>query len=433
MLPMLKEVAVFLALTLQVSAQTPPQLGLDQALQLALTRHPSLQVAASEEQAAQARVHEAEAAFWPKLGAGAYVNTGNVPMIVPGASSAEPQFWSLLPGGGLSLNLSLMLPLYTGGRLQARLAQTRAEARAQVARTALALREVARETRRAYFDLLQAQAATETARLNLQQREEVQRLTRLRVELGAVALYVQRRMEAETASARQSLNTARAEQEGARARFLLSLGNALQQPFELTVPPPPAPLASSLQEDVQKALAERSDLLVARALAESADERLQQVLSAYSPQLGLYAMGEQMRQPALGARPFEGGYQVGVVLSWPLFDGERDARQEEAEAMREARRHEVTGVEQRVSAEVAEARARLEAALANEELARTEQTAAETELSISRRRYEVGRGIYLEVLDALTALVRARQNVTASLRERGRAEADYLYSVGRLP
>lgn len=97
----------------------PARLDLQQAIAFAIEHHPTLRVANQEQRAAAARVQQSEGAFLPKLAAGAYVNTGNTGMIVPGAPGVEPQFWSSLPGGAVNFNLALMMPLYTGGRLQA--------------------------------------------------------------------------------------------------------------------------------------------------------------------------------------------------------------------------------------------------------------------------------------------------------------------------
>jgi outer membrane protein TolC len=157
-----------------------------------------------------------------------------------------------------------------------------------------------------------------------------------------------------------------------------------------------------------------------------------EVLSEYAPQLALYAMAEA-RQPELaGPTPFDGGYQVGLVLSWSLYDGgERGARREEAEAMRQARLLEARQLEYDVAAEVERERARWKAALENEKLAGTEVTAAEEELRIARMRFELGRGIHLEVLDALATLRRARTNMIQAAYRRGLAESDFLFATGR--
>jgi outer membrane protein TolC len=141
----------------------------------------------------------------------------------------------------------------------------------------------------------------------------------------------------------------------------------------------------------------------------------------------------EAKQPQLaGPQPFDGGYQVGLLLSWPLYDGgERDARKDEAEAMREARSFELRQMELDVAAEIGRERARWAAARANEDLAVAEVRAAEEELRIARMRFELGRGIFLETLDALATLRRARSNKIEAAYRRGLAESDFLYATGR--
>ncbi|GMU51875.1 MAG: hypothetical protein AMXMBFR33_10210 [Candidatus Xenobia bacterium] len=408
------------------------ELTLEQAVQYSLAHHLAVAVSQAEMRAARARTSEAEAAFRPKLGLGVYLNAGDTDMIVSGAPGVEPGFWTNLPGGGLSTNLSLMLPLYTGGRLQARLAQAKAGERTALARLALTMREKARDVRKAFFELLQARSELDAAAWELAQQEELLRIVRERQSVGRVARYVVLRVEAEVASARQKVNDSNAGTETAMINLKNAMGVDPGSSFTLTAPVPEPLPEGELEDIVSAALAERADLAVARYAAEAADRRVAEVLSEYAPQLALYAMAEA-RQPELaGPTPFDGGYQVGLVLSWSLYDGgERGARREEAEAMRQARLLEARQLEYDVAAEVERERARWKAALENEKLAGTEVTAAEEELRIARMRFELGRGIHLEVLDALATLRRARTNRIQAAYRRGLAESDFLFATGR--
>ncbi|MCE7874431.1 TolC family protein [bacterium CPR1] len=408
------------------------ELTLEQAVQYSLAHHLAVAVSQAEARAAKARTSEAEAAFRPKLSLGVYLNAGDTDMIVSGVSGVEPGFWTNLPGGGLSTNLSLMLPLYTGGRLQARLAQAEAGERTALARLALTMRQKARDVRKAFFELLQARSGLDAAAWDLAQQEEVLRVSRERQAVGRVAPYVVLRVEAEVASARQKVNESGAELEMATVTLKNAMGVAPKSDFTLTAPAPETLPEGELEELVSTAVAERPDLAVARYALEAADERVAEVLSEYSPQLALYAMAEAKQPELAGPAPFDGGYQVGLVLSWPLYDGgERGARREEAEAMRDARQLELRQMEYDVAAEVERERARWKAARANEELAGAEVVAAEEELRIARMRFDLGRGLHLEVLDALATLRRARNNQIQAAYRRGLAESDFLYATGR--
>ncbi len=408
------------------------ELTLEQAVRYSLEHHLVVAVSQAETRAARARTAEAEAAFRPKLSLGVYLNAGDTDMIVSGAPGVEPAFWTNLPGGGLSTNLSLMLPLYTGGRLQARLAQARSGERSSVARLALTLRQKSRNVRRGYYELLQAGARLDAASWELAQQEELLRLTRARTAVGRVAPYIALRMEAEVASARQEVNQALAEREVAIISLCNEMGLEPGSPLEVVAPEPAPVPEGSLEDQVQAALSERPDLAIARYAVESADRRVAEVLSEYAPQLALYAMAEA-RQPQLaGPTPFQGGYQVGLAFSWPLYDGgERSARHDEAGAMLQARQLELRQMELDIAAEVGKERSRWIAAKANEDLALAEVVAAEEELRIARLRFDLGRGLYLEVVDALAALRRARSNKIEASYRRGVAESEFLYATGR--
>lgn len=425
-----------LLLILPAFAQEGPrpegELTLDQAVRYSLEHHLSVAVSQAETRAAKARTAEAEAAFRPKLSLGIYLNAGDTDMIVSGVPGVEPGFWTNLPGGGLSTNLSFMLPLYTGGRLQARLAQAEVGERSAVARLALTLRQKARDVRKAYYELLQANARLDAAGAELAQQDELVRITREKKAVGREAPYVVLRIEAEAAAARQKLNDARAESDMAAITLRNTMGMPPDAALQV-VAPGPAPLPNgNLDELVQQALAERPDVVVARYAVESADKRVAEVLSEYAPQLALYAMAEAKQPELAGPQPFDGGYQVGLVFSWPLYDGgERSARREEAEAMLDARQLELRQMELDVAAEVGKERVRWTAAAANEDLAAAEVVAAEEELRIARLRYDLGRGLFLEVLDALATLRRARSNQIEATYRRGLAESEFLYATGR--
>jgi outer membrane protein TolC len=406
--------------------------SLSEAVELALENHLSVSIGRAELRAQQARADEAGAAFGPDIALGTYLSTGDRAMIVSGAPGVEPGFWTGLPPGGLSMNLSMMLPLYTGGRLRARLGQAAAGQRAALARTALILRQTAREVRRAYHGLLRNYTREETARSELAFQQELLRLSRLKLQVGKVAPYVVRRMEAEGAAAEQRLNSTRSEVELSMVALRTAMGVSVDSQIEVDFPEAEPGPDQSLEESVQVALSERPDLAIARYAVDSADARVAEALSDYSPQLAAYAMAEGMRSRLTGPAALEGGYQVGLVLSWSLFDGgERDARLREAEAMLEVERLALRKMEYDVAAEVAAARIQLQVARRNEELAGVELTAAREELRIARLRFELGRSLFLEVLDAIATLSRARNNKSQATHARGLAEAEFLYAIGR--
>ncbi len=68
----------------------------------------------------------------------------------------------------------------------------------------------------------------------------------------------------------------------------------------------------------------------------------------------------------------------------------------------------------------------------NIEASRKGQEQAEEQFRITQDRYASGRGIQLEVLDAQTALTRARFNAVAALADHQTALAMWLKATGRV-
>ena len=120
------------------------------------------------------------------------------------------------------------------------------------------------------------------------------------------------------------------------------------------------------------------------------------------------------------------GYSAGLVMSLPLLDaGERRAAVRRSQADERRRTAQIRSLELEVTRQVNDA-------VANVDLAEEAVTQAEEDLRVSRLRFDVGRSLYLEVMDALTALSRARYNRVRALYAASVARADLLRATGRI-
>jgi outer membrane protein TolC len=133
--------------------------------------------------------------------------------------------------------------------------------------------------------------------------------------------------------------------------------------------------------------------------------------------------------------PYESpeGYSVGLVLTLPLFDGfMRENAVRTAKARQEQTAEQVVLARQQIAKAVHQAALSLQAAEQNVEASRKGQTQAEEQFRIVQERYASGRGIQLELLDAQTALTRARFNVVGALADFQTARAMWLQATGRV-
>ncbi len=407
-------------------------LTLPEALKLGLRENLSIALGWADVRAADADVAEAAAMASPKLSVGATGAGGTAPMIWPAAPRVEPGFLTVLPPGAVNLSATLMVPFFTGGLFEARLEAAEQSQKAAVARAALTLRETARAVRTSWYSVQQARAEQEVAAWEVAQQQELLRLAHLQLEQGRAARVVVLRAEAEAAAAEGRRELAGADLAEAEAELKAAMGISVQSDLDYEAAPPELPLQATEEEDLRTALSDRPDLVAARYAVEARDRKVAEAVAEFSPQLYAMAMAERMQMGALQGGRLEGGYQVGLGIAWPVFDGgERAARVEQARAQREAGQLELERMELEATSQVLVARARAQAAWRALELAEAEVAAASEGLRIARLRYQAGRSIQVEILDAVSTERRARSTLAEATARAGRARADFLYATGR--
>jgi outer membrane protein TolC len=173
----------------------------------------------------------------------------------------------------------------------------------------------------------------------------------------------------------------------------------------------------------------RPELRAARQRVDSSKSGTGAAKSAYRPQLSLMAMGDSIR--GRGMEPFAGA-AFGVVVGVPVFDGGmRKASVEEAKAAQRKTQQDYEKVALQVASEVQSSWLALQAAEPNIKTAQAGLAAAEEDYRVAQLRYESGRGINVEVLDALTALTRARTNQIQALFDHNVASDRLQRAIGR--
>jgi len=127
------------------------------------------------------------------------------------------------------------------------------------------------------------------------------------------------------------------------------------------------------------------------------------------------------------------GYSVGVVVTLPLFDGfMRENAVTTAKAKLDRARQAEALARQQVAKDVSQAALMLTAALRAVEASRKGLQQGEEDLRVVRERYQAGRGIQLELLDAQAAQTRARFNAVSALADYQGALAMWTRAVGRV-
>jgi outer membrane protein TolC len=405
-----------------------------EAVELALQHSLEIAVARERPTLESAMVRLARSALSPKLGLGAYLTHGNTPMLWGGAPGVDPDFRTRIANpGALDLNAMLMVPLFTGGLFQAQLAAARKGERVALARLAFSLRISSREARVNYAAVQLQNLQLDSLNWELGKRFELVRLTEIQQRVGRSAAYIVLRAQAELARTRQDIARKEADVQVAEATLKTGLGLAMDSRFDYAAAFQPTVQLPELSVEVAQALAERPDLSAARLAVAQDDDQLAAALAEYSPKAYFVTMLEAVKTGPFESSGLDTGYQTGVVLSWQAFDGgARAAQVEKARANRRLGQLGLRQMELDATRQVVSTRARLAAASQNLELSAAELVQANEDLRIAELRFGLGRGILLEILDAISVAARARNDQIRAGFEWEEAYAELCFALGRL-
>lgn len=426
-------------------------LSLEEAERIALRESPLVRGAVDEVEAAAGRLDAARAERRPWVSANLFASGGSNPSIVTSPAPTQPQMIMALPKDAfIDANLMLMYPLYTSGRLRSMVRQAAALRDASRAEVETQRQEVALMTRAAYREVQARRSLVEVWQARLNEDRERLRVDRARLEEGQLANVYVLRDEAELAATQQELTNAERDVDLAllQVKTVLGISPASQveipgtlefmpsatllQDLMKQAPAPSAASASGLSPEAAALLRlaeqRRPELQAAERRIAAARADAAGVRGSYGPQVNLFAAGDAMKMK--GEDPFV-GTTYGLTASFPLYNGgQRKARLRTADADRRRQEEEQARVALQVAQEVTSALLNLRAAEQNVGTAQAALTAAREEYRVQALRYQAGRSVLVEVLDALSARTRAEANVTQAVFQFNVARDRLLRAVG---
>jgi NodT family efflux transporter outer membrane factor (OMF) lipoprotein len=269
------------------------------------------------------------------------------------------------------------------------------------------------EVARAWYDLRTARAREEILRDDVRLLEATRALVAARVETKIANELDLRRVEGEEAAARARIPLARLAAEVAEHRLATLLGQPPDRHFEtsdepLFAPPPVVPVG------LPAALVRRRpDVRAAERRVAAAHARVAEAIADFYPSITLDG-GSGLASLDLG-RIFSGNavsFSFGPSVSIPIFDGgQRAAERLVRLAEQDESVAQFTTVLLTALGEVADAVAGLDARLeARAELQKAVE-AQRRAVELARAQYEAQLVNYLPVIDSLTALERAREDL----------------------
>ncbi|MHB8636685.1 MAG: TolC family protein [Fimbriimonadaceae bacterium] len=401
-------------------------LSIDDAIRAALSNNPALAAARSGLDAARAGLRAAKARLTPQLSANSSATAGSYSTIFGSSPGVMPPAWLTVPGRGyLDQNVTLMVPLYTGGKLQAGVKSATWQDRAAQGELAEMEGDVALAVRVAYLKALVDNQMSTVQKAKVAAVQELLRTTQAKFDAGKEIAASLQRVHVELSRAKRALANARNEAAKAVLNLDAAMGVDFESPISLSDGLSLTADPGTTESFVRIANASRGELIAARARAEAIGADIHVARAQRAPQL--YAQASvDAASDHMGS-----GASLGLTLSIPLFDGGRiSADESEANAQRAKALAEVSETEVAVENEVRQAELDIATSRANAALAAESVVAAQSAYDVVSLRVSSGKGILLEELDALEAVTEARGDLAQAVYEHSLAVARLARAAG---
>lgn len=271
--------------------------------------------------------------------------------------------------------------------------------------------EIAFRVYLAYLGVRKARAYREVADQALVNAREHDRLSALREKDGIGLKSDRLRTATSVAEAEQRLVSAKNDLLLARLRLNLVAGGAQGEPLDVGELPNLEEPAEELEQLIALAQRNRPDLKVAETSVQRGELAVRQAKSAYLPTL--YARGSyQINDRDLPLGTDKDSWNVGVNLRWDLFDGGRRSHEKEkAELTRKSAAELLENERREVALQVTESVLHRQEARLRLDSAHAAVRDAEESRRLVTLRFGNGLSSLVEVMDAETALNRARANL----------------------
>lgn len=399
----------------------PAVFGLNEAIEFGLATNPRLRVASAQVAAARAGEKVAFAPFLPQVNFGYHFSGYTVPVLP--ASSFVP---ATLAGGaeGISLaEVGIHWILCDFGRTGGRYGQAVSETEIAALYLARARQTIAFEVSTAYFRLLYANAALKVATEALVEARRILDDTKARKIGGVADRDNVLRAEVEVSETEENEVAARERVYDAEARLNLAMGRGTDLPLEPRDVTTHPPFERTLKGSLELAVASRLELDVARRAVAKAAFGERAARGEFFPRI--YVGGVVARVDSTDS--LQGTLAAGGLhFDQSIFAGGRRAGE-----LRQSRAH---AREALANSQVILDNVAFEVNLAYRAIAATRQRIRLGELAVAQARenlrltvvrYDNGDAIPTEIVDAQTALTRARTRYYSAVY-------DYLEALARL-
>ena len=405
-------------------------LPLEAAVDTTIKSNLAVEAMQFEADAASQETRATRAMTRPQLSATTYLSSGSMPNILGTPPGIGPASTLTVPGRTFAdQNLSLMVPLYTGGRLENLVKAASKRESAAMADVGTAQLDAVYLVKEIYYRALLAGEIVKASQARVDAAAALVEVTRAQFEAGKGIQASVARAMAELADAKRTRANANNDQVKLLLDLRRAMGVRLDSDITLTDALSMAPPAGDLDADLGEAERVRPELLAARARVDSAKAQTGAAKGDRKPQLYGTAMADAFA-PRVGSKNIGG--TIGLAMSIPLRDsGQRAAEVRRMEAIARRSEAELRELELRVATEVRQARLDVETATENYRAAQAVVESSQAAYDVVVLRVENQKSILVEQLDALATLTQARVNLVQALFDHSIAMARLQRAIGR--
>jgi outer membrane protein TolC len=329
---MMKRTGVWVAALLVLLAGLPAAraqekitLTLEKCLDLALSQNPFYLASQERVDAAQARVRQAAAQFFPSLSAQGQQNLDEKVFVL--------EFPSFVPGGrptrmaidftkDYQFSLAFTLPLYTGGRLTSGYRSARLNHLSSQESSRQTTNETVLNVKRGFYNYLLAKQLVSVSEEALALAEKTLQNVRNMFEVGMASRLDLLRAEVRAANLKPPLIQARNNVAVAELSLKTLLGLDVAQPVDVVGEMTYAPVDINLEESLARAVLNRPELSQLQYQKQMAGEMIKLAKADYLPTIALSGNYSTWADRfAFSKNNWQNFYAFNLVLSVPLFNG----------------------------------------------------------------------------------------------------------------
>ena len=423
--------------TVSIDAQKTYDLG--ELIDIAQRTNPETRVAWEHARQAAIAIGLAEGSYYPALAAVATAVVAHVPTPIP---------TTVVPGGIFIADTQFVIPalslewlLLDFGRRRALVDAARALTMEATAGFNAKHQQIVFDVTREFHSLTAVRGKVAAARAALDAAQSLEQAATARKQHELATLPEVLQAQEETARATYDLEDAVASEHDARMALLETIGLRPGTPIEvadISQEPLPSALEESVDEAIDRALAQRPDLIARLASLRAKEAEVREARADFWPKLAARtAVAGNIGQLKVQDSPYQSvhelQYDAGFHFEWALFEGfERRNKVHLAESMRQEAEDELEHAKDKAVREVWKAYDDTKVALLKHDAAAALLAASEKAWDATLESYQHGLATFPDVRESERNLARARTLDQAARAEVLTRAAAFAFSTGDL-